>query len=38
MLYIGKIQYRMRLWDAREEASAVKEYGRKYAQHTQNTM
>ena len=28
----------MRLGDVREGASAVKEYGRKYAQHTKNTM
>ena len=38
MLNIRKIQCRMRLGGVLEEASAVRKYGAKYAQHTKNTI
>ena len=38
MLNIREIQCRIRLGGVLEEASAVKKYWGKYAQHTKNTM
>ena len=37
-LNIRKIQRGMRLGGVLEEASAVRKYGAKYAQHTKNTI